>query len=110
MPKVYNKHHGDAPEGAVYVGRGTVWGNPHKITDTCDRKTALALYKAWLKRSPFLLELISKELRGKDLVCYCAPKPCHADILLEIANYPMPSKLKDGNEQKTQRTRTASSN
>lgn len=26
------------------------------------------------------------ELEGKDLVCWCAPKPCHADVLLEIAN------------------------
>jgi hypothetical protein len=26
------------------------------------------------------------ELRGKDLVCWCAPKLCHADVLLEIAN------------------------
>jgi len=26
------------------------------------------------------------ELRGKDLICWCAPLPCHADILLELAN------------------------
>lgn len=28
MPRVYNKHHGDAPPGAVYIGRPTKWGNP----------------------------------------------------------------------------------
>jgi len=26
------------------------------------------------------------ELRGKDLVCWCSPLPCHADVLLELAN------------------------
>jgi hypothetical protein len=26
------------------------------------------------------------ELRGKDLVCWCAPKPCHGDVLLRLAN------------------------
>ena len=31
-------------------------------------------------------DAIRKELKGKDLVCWCAPKSCHADILLEIAN------------------------
>lgn len=30
--------------------------------------------------------LIKKELKGKDLVCWCAPLPCHADVLLELAN------------------------
>ena len=29
---------------------------------------------------------IKHELKGKDLVCWCAPQPCHADVLLEIAN------------------------
>jgi hypothetical protein len=29
---------------------------------------------------------IKRELKGKDLICFCAPKPCHADVLLEIAN------------------------
>lgn len=26
------------------------------------------------------------ELRGKDLLCWCYPAPCHADVLLELAN------------------------
>jgi hypothetical protein len=29
---------------------------------------------------------VKKELRGKHLVCFCAPKACHADTLLRIAN------------------------
>lgn len=35
---------------------------------------------------PELVELAKKELKGKDLVCWCAPKLCHGDVLLEIAN------------------------
>jgi hypothetical protein len=26
------------------------------------------------------------ELRGRDLLCFCAPKPCHGDLLLRLAN------------------------
>jgi hypothetical protein len=29
------------------------------------------------------------ELRGKNLACWCKPdQPCHADVLLELANDP----------------------
>jgi hypothetical protein len=94
MPKVYNKKIDIIPEGAVYVGRPTKWGNPYKV-GKC--------YSLWLTRKhiPFTNEdavkayrlhiqgreeEIKQELRGKDLVCWCAPEPCHADVLLEIAN------------------------
>jgi hypothetical protein len=26
------------------------------------------------------------ELRGRDLVCWCAPCACHGDVLIELAN------------------------
>ena len=26
------------------------------------------------------------ELRGRNLVCFCAPAACHGDVLLELAN------------------------
>jgi hypothetical protein len=26
------------------------------------------------------------ELRGRDLVCFCAPRPCHGDLLLRLAD------------------------
>lgn len=37
-------------------------------------------------QNPLVIAEIKAELKGKDLVCWCAPKPCHADVLLEIAN------------------------
>lgn len=44
------------------------------------------LYKGWLReRTSFQFE-IKRELRGKNLACWCKASPCHADVLLEIAN------------------------
>jgi hypothetical protein len=71
---------------AVYVGRPSKWGNPFKVRDYGLEK-CLSLYRKYvenkLKTEPDFLE----PLRGKDLVCWCPlDKPCHADILLELAN------------------------
>lgn len=89
------------PENAVYVGRPTKWGNPFKVstafcsctspgicTDVAyrchDAESAVRAYRAYLKG---LKIAVIPELRGKDLACWCPiDKPCHADVLLEIAN------------------------
>lgn len=94
MPKVLNKRTDSIPEGAVYVGRPSKWGNPFKVGSRgvvphmgkIDHTEAVRLYKEWLWRRPDLIEQAKSELRGKDLVCWCAPLPCHADVLLELAN------------------------
>lgn len=70
---------------AIYVGRPTKWGNPFRIEVYGTRARVIELYREWLWNHPQLLADLG-ELRGKDLVCWCAPKPCHADILLELAN------------------------
>jgi Domain of unknown function (DUF4326) len=81
------------PENTVYVGRPTKWGNPFRITPECDRETAIARFRAWLldpsrTEGPTIAE-IQRDLRGRNLACWCRPDlPCHADILLEIANAP----------------------
>lgn len=91
MPKVYNKHHKNAPSDAVYVGRPTKWGNPFShLPDTKaafqveSREEAVRYYRNMLSEEDH--QMIKRELKGKDLVCWCAPKACHADVLLEIAN------------------------
>lgn len=81
MPKVYNKKTGH-PVDAVYVGRPTKWGNPFVIGPDGSREDVIDKYRAWVVRQ----RLDFSELRGKDLVCWCAPLPCHADVLLELAN------------------------
>lgn len=75
------------PSNTVYVGRPSKWGNPlTKIKPQLyDRARAVILFKAYLTEEA--KEKIRKELRGKNLCCWCPlDQPCHADILLEIAN------------------------
>lgn len=86
MPKVLNKRTDKIPPDAVYVGRPSNWGNPYKIGIDGDRTEVLDKYKRMLQGTPFLFYNNPEELRGKDLVCWCAPLPCHADVLLELAN------------------------
>jgi hypothetical protein len=72
---------------AVYVGRPTKWGNPFKISEDGTREEVIEKYRWRGERIGLDLEARA-ELRGKDLVCWCAPLPCHADVLLEWANGP----------------------
>jgi hypothetical protein len=95
------------PENAVYVGRPSKWGNQFKVGDwvrldptllpvqitptvavvlfaaKCDEVLTLPAESA----QRLHLERYLKEIRGHDLACWCAlDAPCHADVLLEIAN------------------------
>ncbi len=75
------------PEGAVYVGRPTRWGNPFAIGDGVTRGEAVSRYRAWLATQPELVAAARSELARHDLVCWCPPgEACHADVLLEVAN------------------------
>lgn len=93
LVKVWNKRDPNTPKDAVYVGRPSKWGNPYShlpsrlAIEVPTREDAIAAYEEWIMdKRPDLIEDARKELRGKHLVCWCAPKPCHADVLLEIAN------------------------
>ena len=84
VPQVLNRRTDDC-RGAVYVGRPSRWGNPFRIGRDGSRAEAIAKYEAWvLERSDLLAALPT--LRGRDLACWCAPLPCHADVLLRLAN------------------------
>ncbi len=94
------------PENTVYVGRPTIWGNPYpagEYTHTCfitkektvlfrDAADAVEEFRNYIEAMVhcyadprFRLE----ELRGKNLACWCPlDQPCHADVLLELANAP----------------------
>src|SRR5689334_3152024 len=50
-----------------------------------DRDLVIAMYRRWLLQRPGLMAALP-ELRGKDLVCWCAPEECHGDVLIELAN------------------------
>lgn len=99
--------------GAKYVGRGTCFGNPFTVADCLEagfaeskaeaRKVVTEQFEQWLageldggpgpdgtswsrvRRDLIRAEIA--ELRGRDLMCWCPlDEPCHADVLLELAN------------------------
>lgn len=101
------------PNDAVNVARPGKFGNPFLVTRDRSQRDAVAAFRIWLtypvldtpraaamtareslaisrlntQRALILRDLPS--LRGKDLACWCAPgTPCHADVLLELANMP----------------------
>lgn len=97
------------PENTVYVGRPTKWGNPFTLEEELKRVSPLwphikensklktvfeyALsfmmfnYERFMNRNTSLTEEAKKELKGKNLACWCkVGEPCHADVLLEIVN------------------------
>jgi len=86
QPRVHNKHHGTAPPDAVYIGRGSIYGNPFVIDKHGDRDEVCEAYESMLFSNQELLAKVRKNLRGKDLVCFCSPKRCHGDTLLRVAN------------------------
>lgn len=92
MPKVWNKRDINVPAAAVYVGRPSLFGNPFKIGLDGSREEVVAKYRKWVLESShpsaeYVRNVIKQgALRDKDLVCWCAPEPCHADVLLELAN------------------------
>lgn len=86
-PRVWNaESDGKKPnDNCVYVGRPSKWGNPFVIGKDGNRTEVLEKFRNYLLSSEELMGQI-RELRGRDLVCWCSPSGCHADILLEIAN------------------------
>jgi hypothetical protein len=79
------------PENAVYVGRPTEWANQFIVGHDGTAETCVALYRRYFVGPSIQVHgdgwLAS--LRGKDLACWCRlDQPCHADVLLELANAP----------------------
>lgn len=92
MPEVLNQRTaGERGKSAVYIGRGSKWGNPYPIGDR-DRDEVCEMYEAHLRTRVDLLNALD-ELRGRDLVCHCAPERCHGDLLLRLANAPLEERL-----------------
>ena len=84
MPQVYNKRDKNSPADAVYVGRPSRWGNSYQIGVHGTRSEVIQKFRDSLTEAD--RNDIRSNLKGEDLVCWCAPLPCHADVLLEIAN------------------------
>ena len=77
----------------VYIGRSwnmggwklgkSKWFNPFTVRACGSARAAVAKYKVYILSRPDLLECLS-ELDGKTLGCWCAPAPCHGDVLVEL--------------------------
>lgn len=95
------------PQNTVCVTRPTQWGNPFREGPTLTKEEAVEAYRALILRDYKTLRFLwpwtavawisvregkdlnewVRQLRGKDLACFCPlDKPCHADVLLELAN------------------------
>ncbi len=86
------------PANTVKVDRSTKWGNPFVIGKDGTRAECVESYRRFVagnaatKRGDVLaarslLAASAVELRGKNLACWCpVDGPCHADILLAVAN------------------------
>lgn len=103
------------PAHTVYVGRPSQWGNPYPVgmlrpnLPPLTAAQAVRLFERWLTsttsqalgsgvdRAVILTNL--PELRGKHLACWCPlTAPCHADVLLRLANHHLPPPAADHRE------------
>lgn len=76
------------PEGARYVGRPTIWGNPFPVGSPMGYSAEFAVedfrrwFTDWLKHDPYLLGPLR---HATALACWCPlDQPCHADVLIEL--------------------------
>ena len=78
----------------VYIGRGSKWGNPYSHKKgtkakyiVSSREKAIEAYREYITEGDgkYLLDDLG-ELKGKVLGCYCKPKACHGDVLVELIN------------------------
>jgi hypothetical protein len=78
-------------DGEVYIGRAcfmggwalpaSKWANPYTLK-MGSRDDILEKYEDYILKSPLLKEI--EELRGKTLCCWCAPQPCHGNVLIKL--------------------------
>lgn len=117
MPLVVNRHHFVYVEGIgpppkkkprrgknflpqpwIYVGRGTPLGNPFRPGNEMSHADALASYRRWLwdriRRNDWKVMLAMRSIdHDSAIVCSCAPKACHADIVLRAWHWMVEQKL-----------------
>lgn len=103
--EVLNKHKDKIPTDAIYIGRGSKWGNPFVIgthgnrDQVCDKN--LAKLEDDVRAGRITLQELAA-LHGQDLVCFCKPLRCHGDDLIkkaqwaaeQLANQPIEPKKK----------------
>jgi len=83
MKVIHIKNKKGAPD-EVYIGRGSVYGNPFKIDDQHDRLMVVQEYKKYfwqrINTDKAFYDAVMR-LKDKTLVCFCAPLSCHGDVI-----------------------------
>ncbi|MDO8308582.1 MAG: DUF4326 domain-containing protein [Actinomycetota bacterium] len=97
------------PDGAVYVGRPTPFGNPWTLADARSWQIPIERRQQWMvsryraevlngiwptditpadiEPGESFVDYVHRTLAGRDLACWCPlDVPCHSDVLLELAN------------------------
>jgi hypothetical protein len=72
-------------EDVIIIDRTTKWGNPFRMTNKSpeERARVIVKYEEWIRKQPQLLQDLP-DLAGKTMVCWCAPLPCHGDVLIKL--------------------------
>lgn len=76
-------------DGVRFPKRDSVWANPFKISNECDRDLVIQKYHAYIQAKLELDTNLVAELlvlKGKTLGCWCSPDACHGDVLVELIN------------------------
>lgn len=84
MAKVLNKHRDVISDNAVYIGRGSKYGNPFIIGKDGSREEVIEKYEKYADDKFAVSDIVT--LIDRDLVCFCSPEKCHGDYLLRLAD------------------------
>lgn len=95
FPRVLNRYTITSfDEEPVYIGRPSKWQNPFPVTAERTREKAIEEFERWVLTQPQLLEDAKRELKGRNLLCFCTPRCCHGDFWLKLVNAPVESPVR----------------
>jgi hypothetical protein len=110
VPQVLNLGHypQGIPQGAIRIDRQTPWRNPCRIGDPApvwysalfedapragqpmDQEDVIRAFRVWVQEfqdpQAQWIRRHLPHLKGRNLACHCAPRACHGDVLVELAN------------------------
>ena len=87
--EILNIHKAGKVPDAIFIGRPGDWGNPFVIGQHGTREEVIAKYNDYLidrliRNDSKLIEMF-KNLKDDDkLLCFCAPVPCHGEVIRHI--------------------------
>lgn len=99
--QVVNKKNGGR---GLYIGRPSILGNPFKMNRETERDDVVEQYRVWLMKElkkngnvrDKIREIARQVTAGEtvNLVCWCAPKRCHGDVVKEVVEQVLRGELK----------------